>query len=166
LLRQGNASSLHQGSRDQPRVQSIDNFTLSNESIVQQSGDSSKGEGMQSDRAAAIDEPSRIVLVPRDCKHAYAYWEIAEADRAVAKRQGGRNLVLRVYEASETNLDIIPAHSVQQYQCEEDSQDRHVSIPLSERVYVAEVGYITADGRWLSIARSLQVRISELQPIL
>ncbi|PSB64398.1 hypothetical protein C7B61_12250, partial [filamentous cyanobacterium CCP1] len=33
-------------------------------------------------------EQSRIVLVPRNAKHAYAYWEIAEADRVAAKQQG------------------------------------------------------------------------------
>jgi hypothetical protein len=110
-------------------------------------------------------EQSRIVLVPCNAKHAYAYWEIAEADRVVAKQQGGIHLILRVYEVTEMNLDFMPAHSIQQFQCEEWDQDRHLSIPLSERDYVAEIGYITLDGRWIPIVRSLHVRVSELQPI-
>ncbi|PSB14738.1 hypothetical protein C7B76_15360, partial [filamentous cyanobacterium CCP2] len=110
-------------------------------------------------------EQSRIVLVPRNAKHAYAYWEIAEADRVAAKQQGGIHLILRVYEVTEMNLDFVPAHSIQQFQCEEWDQDRHLSIPLSERDYVAEIGYTTLDGRWIPIVRSLHVRVSELQPI-
>jgi hypothetical protein len=167
LLHRGSSFPLDKAAPAPRRVENDGDLTLNNEPVAQQPSDTSNGEtGAQSYRAASfsVNEQSRIVLVPRDFKHAYAYWEITEADRAVAKRQGGRTLVLWVYEASEMNLDILPAHSVQQYQCEEGSQDRHVSIPLSERDYVAEVGYTTADGRWLSIARSLQARISELQP--
>lgn len=141
------------------------NFTANSESAVQydQEADLAPSTVLQSDRQTY--EQSRIVLVPRNAKHAYAYWEIAEADRVVAKQQGGIHLILRVYEVTEMNLDFMPAHSIQQFQCEEWDQDRHLSIPLSERDYVAEIGYITLDDRWIPIVRSLHVRISELQPI-
>ncbi|MHC5831855.1 MAG: DUF4912 domain-containing protein, partial [Nostoc sp.] len=54
---------------------------------------------------------------------------------------------------------------VQQYECEETASDRFVDIPISDRDYIAEIGYV-ADGdaeggklRWLFIARSAIVRV-------
>jgi phosphate transport system substrate-binding protein len=157
---------------DESTVQQYGDFTPNNEPAIQQYGDFTPHDeagiqyyGAASSASQPVYEQSRIVLVPRNSKNAYAYWEIAEADRASAKRQGGTTLVLRVYEATEMNLDFVPAYSVQQFECEEWEQDHHVPIPITERDYVAEMGYTTADGRWLSIARSLHVRVSELQPI-
>ena len=117
---------------------------------------------MKSDDSSAGDrvgQNSRIILVSRSPKTAYAYWGISSADRETVKRQGGTNLILRVYEVTNIDMDDIPAHSVQQFECDEKEQDHHVTIPLGDRDYVAEVGYATADGRWLSIIRSLHVRV-------
>lgn len=108
---------------------------------------------------STVREESRIILVPRGAREAYAYWEVSQEDQAERRQQGGENMVLRVYEVTGMDMDSVPAHSVQSFQCLESDQDRHVPIPVSDRDYVAEIGYTTHDGRWLSIIRSFHVRV-------
>ncbi|BAU43919.1 DUF4912 domain-containing protein [Leptolyngbya sp. O-77] len=105
---------------------------------------------------------SRIVLTPRNAEDAYAYWEAPEAHKADLKRQGGRDLKLRIYDVTDIDLDRQPAHSVQEYDVAETDQDRHVPIMASDRDYLAEIGYTTSDGRWLKLARSNSVRVPSI----
>jgi len=100
---------------------------------------------------------SQIILVPRTSKSAYAYWEISQADKDAARQQGAEKMALRIYEVTNLDMDKVSAHSMQQFECDERDCDRHVPIPVTDRDYVAEVGYITGDGRWLSTARSQHV---------
>jgi ABC-type phosphate transport system substrate-binding protein len=102
---------------------------------------------------------SRIVLTPRNSEDVYAYWEAPESHKADLKRQGGRDLKLRIYDVTDIDLDRQPAHSVQEYDVAETDQDRHVPIMASDRDYLAEIGYVTSDGRWLKLARSNSVRV-------
>ncbi|HEY9644138.1 MAG TPA: DUF4912 domain-containing protein [Coleofasciculaceae cyanobacterium] len=103
---------------------------------------------------------SRIILVPRDSQQAYAYWEVNEADKAELRQQGGEKLALRVYEASQADAADQPATlSFRQYDCDEDTQDLSVPIPLSDRDYIAEIGYVSFEGRWLSLAKSDPIRV-------
>jgi len=102
---------------------------------------------------------SQIVLIPRSSDDAYAYWEINSVERAAAKQAGGRSMQLRIYDATNINLDTTPALSVHTYPVAETDQDRHVPILVSDRDYLAEVGYTTDDNRWIRLARSLHVRI-------
>jgi phosphate transport system substrate-binding protein len=102
---------------------------------------------------------TRIVLTARSPKDAYVFWEISPQDRERVKRLGGKHFKLRVYEVTGMDMDYVPPHSVQEFDCPEYDQDRHVMIPLSDRDYVAEIGYTTEDGRWLSLVRSLHTRI-------
>jgi phosphate transport system substrate-binding protein len=105
---------------------------------------------------------SQIVLSPRNAEHAYAYWEVPEQDKAVIRRVGGRKAALRIYDVTDIpDMDRQAPHSVQQYDWDEVSRDRHVPVPATNRDYVAELGYETLDGRWLRLARSLSVRVSE-----
>jgi phosphate transport system substrate-binding protein len=101
---------------------------------------------------------SHIILVPRDQQNAYAYWELnpAERDRAIA--QGGQQFVLRVSDAHGQNLDGgINQHSFRQYDLSAGDNDHHFRLPALDRDYVAEVGYLTRDQRWISLARSTAV---------
>ncbi|MBD6620394.1 DUF4912 domain-containing protein [Komarekiella sp. 'clone 1'] len=108
---------------------------------------------------AVMKSDCRIILVPRNFQDAYAYWEISDEYKAYVRRQGGRRFMLRIHDV--TNLDInnqLP-HSTQEYVCDEHDQDKHVAIPMSDRDYIAEVGYYTDDNRWLSIIRSFHVHV-------
>jgi phosphate transport system substrate-binding protein len=110
-------------------------------------------------RAVEEEDTSRVILVPRNDNDMYAYWEISEERKAQLRQEGADKMALRVYDATGVDLDREPAHSVQQYECDEQTQDLHVSIPESNRDYVAELGYLTADERWLKLARSAPVRV-------
>jgi phosphate transport system substrate-binding protein len=107
----------------------------------------------------AAEPTSRVVLVPRSPDQAYAYWEVPEQHHLDLKQQGGRKLALRVADTTGIDLDQQSAHRLQQYDCNDQSPDLHISIPQSDRDYVAELGYVTQDDRWLRIARSASVHV-------
>jgi len=102
---------------------------------------------------------SRIILTPRNYKDAYAFWEADEADKAELRRQGGKKMMLRLYDVTDIDMDQQYPHGVQQFDVDEADQDRHLPIPVSDRDYVVEVGYVTEEGRWLKLARSNHVRV-------
>jgi phosphate transport system substrate-binding protein len=104
--------------------------------------------------------PDRIILVPRNGQEAYAYWEVSEAHKATLRQQGGENLTLRVYDAEHLENDHPFSTDLQSYECDEQAQDCHVVIPISDRSYVADLGYIARNGEWLRLARSLPVQVS------
>ena len=115
----------------------------------------------------AIDDPaiapmphdSRIILTPRTCREAYAYWEVDDAHKSMLKQQGGNQLALRLYEVTDIDLHYQAPHSVHEFACDETATDLHVPIPTDDRDYIAELGYITDEHRWLPLARSPHVRV-------
>ncbi|MBD2328515.1 DUF4912 domain-containing protein [Alkalinema sp. FACHB-956] len=107
---------------------------------------------------------SRIVLMPRDPQWAYAYWDVSNDQRDAVRRQGGQQLALRLYDSTDVDLSYQNPHSMQQYACDEMSRDWYLPVPVSDRDYVAEIGYVTGDGRWLMLARSNTVRIPPVYP--
>ena len=102
---------------------------------------------------------SRIILTPRDSHHAYAYWELPEAERAALKAQGGQQLTMRLHDVTSLSPDrpLLPA--IEQFNCVDTDQDLHLVLPDTNRDYLAEIGYLTADGRWLKLARSNSIRV-------
>lgn len=106
-----------------------------------------------------LGDQCRIVLVPRNAQSAYAYWEVSDHYKQDLRQQGGQILMLRIHDATNLDIDYQPAHGTQDYVCDESDRDKHVSIPVSDRDYVAELGYVTEDGRWLRLIRSFHVRI-------
>ncbi|MCC5643924.1 DUF4912 domain-containing protein [Nostoc sp. CHAB 5824] len=111
------------------------------------------------------EEESSIVLTPHTSTSAHVSWEISEAKKAALRQQGGSQLVVRLYDVTGIDLSYQSPQFVQQYECEETAHDRFVEIPISDRNYIAEIGYV-ADGdayggklRWLFIARSAIVRV-------
>jgi len=107
---------------------------------------------------------SRIVLMPRDPQWAYAYWDIPNEQKEVMRYQGGIRLALRFYDVTDINLSYQRPHSLQQYECDELAREWYLPVPVSDRDYVVEIGYITGDGRWLLLARSASVRIPPIYP--
>ncbi|KPQ36305.1 MAG: hypothetical protein HLUCCA11_07155 [Phormidesmis priestleyi Ana] len=107
---------------------------------------------------------SRIVLLPRDPKWAYAYWEISNEHKEELRQQGGERLMLRLYDVTDINQNVQAAHSMQQQDCNEMARSWYIEIPVSDRDYSAELGYLTADEGWLMLARSAPVRIPPIYP--
>lgn len=112
---------------------------------------------LAADRAG---DNSRIVLVPRNSQDAYAYWEVPEAHKQrIRQEEGGQQLALRLYDVTGQDLERHPAHSIEQFECNELDQDLHIPIPQTERDYLVELGYVTYQGRWCPLARSAPVYI-------
>ncbi|HIK56342.1 MAG TPA: DUF4912 domain-containing protein [Synechococcales cyanobacterium M55_K2018_004] len=107
---------------------------------------------------------SRIVLMPRDPQWAYAYWDVPNEHREELRRQGGYRLALRFYDVTDIDMNFQRPHSVLQYECDELAREWYLPIPVSDRDYLVEIGYITLDGRWLVLARSTPVHIPPVYP--
>ncbi len=107
---------------------------------------------------------SRVVLMPRDPEWAYTYWDISNDRKQELRRQGGQQLALRIYDVTDVNLEIQSPHSIQEYPCDELAREWYVPIPVSDRDYAIDIGYRCADGRWLVLARSAQVRVPPVYP--
>ena len=107
---------------------------------------------------------SRIVLMPRDPQWAYAYWDIPGPHKEEMRRQGGVRLALRFYDVTDININSVAPHSLQQYECDEMAREWFLPIPVSDRDYIAELGYIAADGRWLLMARSAPIHVPPVYP--
>ncbi|MEH2380821.1 MAG: DUF4912 domain-containing protein [Nostoc sp.] len=106
-----------------------------------------------------VEEESRIVLTSRTPQWADVSWEISETKKAALQQQGGSQLVVRLYDVTGIDLSYQSPQFVQQYECEETAHDRFVAIPVSDRDYIAEIGYIADGDGWLFIARSAIVRV-------
>ncbi|MBD2529122.1 DUF4912 domain-containing protein [Nostoc flagelliforme FACHB-838] len=105
------------------------------------------------------DDESNIVLIPQTYTSAHVSWEISEAKKAALRKQGGSQLVVWIYDVTGIDLSYQSPHLVQYYECEETAHDRFVEIPVTDRDYVAEIGYVADGDGWLFIARSPIVRV-------
>lgn len=88
----------------------------------------------------------------------YAVWQIDEGDRAQAKADGGETMTLRLYDVTgqTTQMPLPPA--VVEQRCRDDfAQDWYLPIPQRDRIYVVEVGYLSATDDWQAIAQSVEV---------
>ncbi|MBD2728528.1 DUF4912 domain-containing protein [Nostoc sp. FACHB-892] len=105
------------------------------------------------------EEESSIVLTPHTSTSAHVSWEISETKKAALRQQGGSQLVVRLYDVTGIDLSYQSPQLVQQYECDETAHDRFVEIPISDRNYIAEIGYVADGERWLFIARSAIIRV-------
>lgn len=107
---------------------------------------------------------SRIVLLPRDPQWAYVYWDVPNSQKEDLRKQGGQQLALRLYDATDVNLDYQTPNNLQEYNSDELAREWYLPIPISDRDYVAELGYRCADGRWLVLTRSKVVHVPPVFP--
>ncbi|MEH1968662.1 DUF4912 domain-containing protein [Nostoc sp.] len=105
------------------------------------------------------EEESSLVLTPRTSQWAEVSWEISETKKLALRQQGGYRLVVRLYDVTGIDMSYQSPQFVQQYECEETAHDRFVEIPISDRDYIAEIGYVADGNRWLFIAESAIVRV-------
>lgn len=105
--------------------------------------------------AMATHHSPQIILVPRDCRHAYAYWEVTHDQMREMKQKGGQTMKLRLYDV--TNRQV--PHLVQQLDCDEQNADLPIDITLDQHDYRVELGYLTRDNTWLRLASSDPVNV-------
>lgn len=107
---------------------------------------------------------SRIMILPRDPQWAYIYWDIPNEHKEGLRAQGGQQLTLRLYDVTDVYFDGYNAHSMQEFPCDEMAREWYLPIPVSDRDFVVDIGYHTADGRWLILARSASVKVPPVYP--
>ena len=107
---------------------------------------------------------SKIVILPRDPQWAYAYWDITAEHKQELRAQGGQQLALRLYDVTDVNMGVQSPHSIQEYPLDEMAREWYLSIPVSDREYLLDIGFRCADGRWLVLARSAEIRIPPVYP--
>lgn len=129
---------------------------------------------LSDDNLASVDEglpdlpggygKSRIVMMPRDPEWSYVYWDVPNEHKEDLRRQGGQQLVLRLYDVTQIDLEVQAPHSVQEYPVDELAREWYVPIPISDRDYLCEIGYRCPDGTWLMLARSATVHTPPVYP--
>ena len=107
---------------------------------------------------------SRIMLLPRDPQWAYTYWDIPNEHKQELRSQGGERLALRFYDVTDIDLNSQSPHSLQQYECGEVAREWYLPVPVSDRDYTVEIGYVCNDGRWLVLSRAASIRIPPVYP--
>ncbi len=101
----------------------------------------------------------RLVLLPRDPHWLYTYWDLKNETKDEARRRGGKNLSLRLFELHDGELEPMAEHW-----CQEVSRSWYLQVPSPGRTYVVEIGYRAVDGSWLSLLRSNTVRVPPAAP--
>lgn len=112
----------------------------------------------------AAAAPARLVLTPRDCRNAYAYWEIPQERLNEVKHQGGETMMVRIYDVTGRSKTSPLPSPAGEFPCIEANPDLHLPITVDDRSYCAEVGYMTRDNEWLPMAKSEQVRVPVCPP--
>ncbi|WP_414544265.1 substrate-binding domain-containing protein, partial [Nostoc sp. CCY0012] len=111
-----------------------------------------------------VDGERNITLQPRNAEWAYATWHISETCQQSLQTRGISQLALRLYDVTELDLSNQTPVFIQHYELEPGAVEIYVAIPQSGRDYIAEVGYVTPDDRWVTITRSPRVRVLDTPP--
>lgn len=115
--------------------------------------------GTRKPETKAVVPPSRIILTPRNAQTGYAYWEVPEQARGMARAEGGRDYQLRIYDTTDIDMEQQPPLGAWTYDVAEADCDRTVPLATTDRDYMADIGYRADDGSWISLARSAPVRV-------
>lgn len=101
---------------------------------------------------------NKIVLLARDPYWCYAYWDISpyfmEEKAKEASKSGKYDLILRVYDVTDIVFDGKNAHKFIDINVSGDSNNWYINVWASDRSYLVDLGFKTADGRFILIARS------------
>lgn len=108
---------------------------------------------------AEEETTGRLVLTPRHCRRAYAYWEVPDDLRAKQRERGGRTLMLRLLDVTDRDVERHPPNRIDQFPVTEEQQDLHLPIPADDRSYLAELGYVTQENHWLPLTKSAAVHV-------
>ncbi|MBT9313176.1 DUF4912 domain-containing protein [Leptothoe kymatousa] len=103
--------------------------------------------------------PSRMVLTPRTSRQGYTYWEVPQERIEAAKQEGGKTKQVRLYDVTGRLPNAQLPDPILQVHCKEPDTDRLLPIERPDRDYVAQMGYLTPENRWLPLAKSNVVRV-------
>jgi hypothetical protein len=104
----------------------------------------------------------RLSIDPESRSRFYAVWHVDRSDRAPLST--GETLAVRLYDVTGLSTQAPLPAPVEEQRCHDDfAQDWYLPIPQWERIYIAEIGYISALGQWRAIARSTEIAAIEEQ---
>jgi len=120
------------------------------------------------DRGPSLQErygETKIALLPRDTRWIYAYWEIDKAGKEEVKRKRGEqifsrsSLALRFYDVTDILFNGRNAH--RQFDVKVDSEigNWYFQVPESGRTYLSDIGLLTEQGEFITLARSNTVSL-------
>lgn len=113
-----------------------------------------------SGRLPAAYGSDRLVLLARDPHCLYAYWDLSNArDQAVRATAGSDQLrlVLRTYDVTQIAFDAEPPRRFQDFAVSGDARSLYAYVGKPAACFVAEIGYLRADGAFFPIVRSLPI---------
>lgn len=113
-----------------------------------------------------VVKPSTLILTPETGNTARIYWEIAPEKIQRLRRQGGKNLVVRLMDVTNINPQVTNPEVVQQVPCSLGSPLISLQVPEVDREYQAELGCLTQDGGWISLAKSAPAYFPAPSPFL
>ncbi|WP_414564105.1 MULTISPECIES: DUF4912 domain-containing protein [unclassified Anabaena] len=120
--------------------------------------------GVVNEPLLEVDGERNLTLQPRNAQWAYATWHISETCQQSLQTRGFSQLALRLYDVTDLDLSNQTPVFIQHYELEPGAVEIYVAIPQSGRDYIAEVGYVTPDERWVTITRSPRVRVLDTPP--
>ncbi|MFH0794046.1 MAG: DUF4912 domain-containing protein [bacterium] len=100
---------------------------------------------------------TRIVLMVRDPRWLFAYWEVAVEDRMrLGLTGGGRSssLALRVYDVTGKVFDGRNANSFFDVRINDYAVSWYVQTPQANRAWAVDYGYYNEDGEFVTVTRS------------
>jgi len=102
----------------------------------------------------------RLVLLARDPHCLYAYWDISDVRAQAVRADAGSEplrMVLRTYDVTQIAFDAQPPNRFQDFAVAGDARSLYAYIGKPAACFVAEVGYLRADGAFFPLARSLPI---------
>ena len=84
-----------------------------------------------------------------------AVWEVDAGDRTQIRQQGGNTLAVRLYDVTGKTSAAPLADPIDQVQPSNAlARDCYLTIPQMNRIYLAELGFLGANGRWYAVTQS------------
>ncbi len=123
-------------------------------SEVTPTGPSSRLDAPMAGLGNSENEQTWITLTPLNSHQGEVNWHISEEHRLEAKCQGGQRMMIRIHDAdpsTQTEPWLISSYT---YECRSSMDRKQVDLPVPDRDYVAEIGFISAEEDWIHIARS------------
>lgn len=106
---------------------------------------------------------TQITILPRDPICIFAYWSISNEFINNLKKQYGEavfqdaKLVVRVYDTTDVKFDGTNANRYFDVFVTPESNSWYINVGEFNRCWCVDIGYLTADGKFICIARSNKV---------
>jgi hypothetical protein len=105
-------------------------------------------------------DEDRLVILPRDPRCIFAYWELSTATRErVEKQAGGEHqpfYVLRVYQHARNDAENTESY----FELHPGREDAswYITVPEPDRLYSVELGWISPQGSFQVLLHSNKIR--------